>query len=59
MVLAWQLAVAEGGEGEVLGEVKPLVVVLHLASTKLTTQLDHMSHCNATTGTNWSSRWTS
>ena len=27
-------------------------------STKITTHLDHISHCKTASGTNWSNRWT-
>ena len=30
----------------------------HSASAKITTQLDHISHCKVAPGTNWSNRWT-
>ena len=27
-------------------------------SSKMTTHLDHISHCNTSSGANWSNRWT-
>ena len=30
---------------------------IHSGSTKITTHLDHISHCKTTSGTNWSIGW--
>ena len=35
-----------------------LGAALWSSSGKLTTHLDHISHCKTASGTNWSNRWT-
>ena len=42
-----------------LSHTRSLAVSLsiYIYSMQVTTHLDHMSHCKAASGTNWSKRW--
>jgi len=39
--------------------VRAIIFYKYSGSMKITTHLDHISHCKTASGTNWSNRWTS